>query len=91
MKYPRSIAFCLIFVSISILIPAAEKLVGEGVVFHPEKAPTPPKIDAILDDQVWQKPPIISGFFIANRPVYGEKLSQKTHRNNWIFTPIIWE
>ncbi len=78
MKYFRGIVCCLLFLSISILIPAAEKLVGEGVTLYPEKTDKPPKINAILDDNAWQKPPIISGYFISNRPVYGEKLSQKT-------------
>jgi len=59
-------------------IYAAEKLVGEGETFHPVKAETPPRIDAVLDDQVWQTPPLVSGYFIANQPEYGKQLSQKT-------------
>lgn len=78
MNYLKGTAFCLIFLSISILIPAEEKLVGEGVTFKPEKTEIPPRIDGALDDAAWQKSPLVSGHFIANRPEYGKKLSQKT-------------
>lgn len=78
MNYSKIFNFFLIIILMTALIPAEEKLVGEGVTFHPEKTETPPKIDAVLDDPVWQKGPVVSGYFIANRPEYGKKLSQKT-------------
>lgn len=67
------------FCSVGLIAASKEaNRLGAGVVLHPVKALHAPKIDANLNDDVWQGKPIVSGYFIANRPVYGEKSSQKT-------------
>ena len=78
MKTRILILLLFLFFSLSGILSAVEKRVGDGVTIHPEKVGIPPKIDAVLDDEVWKRPPTISGYFIANRPEYGKKLSQKT-------------
>ena len=45
---------------------------------RPRLAKTPPKIDGVLDDEVWQAGPMIDDFFKTYSPLYGEKLPQRT-------------
>jgi len=78
MKKYAFVPVALFICCLSFSFSADEKRVGEGVTIYPEKVTVPPKIDAVLDDEVWKKPPTVSGYFIANRPEYGKKLSQKT-------------
>lgn len=44
----------------------------------PRLAKTPPKIDGVLDDEVWQAGPMIDDFLRTYNPLYGEKLPQRT-------------
>jgi len=44
----------------------------------PVLAQTPPKIDGVLDDEVWQKGPTVDDVFMTYNPLYGEALPQKT-------------
>jgi len=53
-------------------------LVGNGEVLRPKLAATPPVIDGVLDDPAWQTGPLVTGPFIANRPVYGEAMPERT-------------
>jgi Domain of unknown function (DUF5916)/Carbohydrate family 9 binding domain-like len=66
----------------SLTLWPAEKNLGENVVLYPTLVETAPKIDAMLDEAVWQSQPNISEHFVCNHPVYGEKLPQKT--NVWL-------
>lgn len=45
---------------------------------HPYLVDTPPVIDGVLDEAVWQKEPTIDDVFITVDPAYGEILQQKT-------------
>jgi hypothetical protein len=68
----------LLILSLSLLAMAVDTRVGEGVVLRPQPTSQPPKLDGVLDDAVWQCPPLVAGPFILNNPVYGEVLPQKT-------------
>src|SRR5262245_15860883 len=46
--------------------------------FKIARAPQPPKIDGILNDDVWQQPPLRLGDWIAYNPLRGGKSDQRT-------------
>src|SRR3989449_3466889 len=50
----------------------------ERAPFGVARASAPPKIDGILDDEAWQQAPLVLGDWIANNPLYGEKLEFQT-------------
>ncbi|MCU0286549.1 MAG: carbohydrate binding family 9 domain-containing protein [Acidobacteria bacterium] len=54
------------------------KRIGADKVLNLKLIATPPKIDGILDDPVWQTGPVVNEPFVINSPVYGEILPQKT-------------
>jgi len=37
-----------------------------------------PKIDGVLDDELWKQPPLIHGEWISYNPLYGEKQALRT-------------
>jgi hypothetical protein len=61
--------------------PESPFIKGDGT--HPEstmiavRADTPPKIDGVLDDEVWQHAPITTGFTQSD-PDEGEPATEKT-------------
>jgi len=56
--------------------PSSKSNEIEKAIF-PTFASKPPKIDGVLDDEVWQNPPL-DVEFITYRPRYGETFPQKT-------------
>lgn len=79
---PR-IALCLIMLTLCMLNLPDALYAQESDRVHSEKtmiavrADTPPKIDGILDDEVWQRAPITTGF-IQKDPDEGEPATEKT-------------
>jgi len=57
---------------------AAENRVGGDSKLLPVLVAQPPRIDGVLDEPVWQSPPLVNGPFISNYPVYGNPLPLKT-------------
>ena len=43
-----------------------------------EPSGTPPKIDGVLDDEVWQQEPLILGDWVSYNPLQGEKSPFRT-------------
>lgn len=41
-------------------------------------AETAPVIDGVLDDPIWQKPPLPLGDWVTYNPLYGNKMAQRT-------------
>ena len=43
-----------------------------------ESTTTPPQIDGLLDDQVWQQQPVPTGEWSSYNPLYGDTVAQQT-------------
>jgi hypothetical protein len=43
--------------------------------FHIDRAAQPPKIDGVLDDEVWQRPPLALGEWLSYNPNRGDRMS----------------
>ncbi|MCP4220084.1 MAG: carbohydrate binding family 9 domain-containing protein [bacterium] len=78
MKVKKILFLVFLFYILAVVLPAAEKRIGEGVTLYPKLIEKPPKLDGVLDDDAWKDGPIVNGPFIINSPVYGETLKQKT-------------
>jgi hypothetical protein len=50
----------------------------ERPVFQVSRATAPPKIDGVLDDEVWQQAPLILGDWVSYNPLPGEKSPFRT-------------
>jgi len=76
----KKIIFYMLFFLILQLIAAKADSAQKQNLFDlkPYLAQTPPKIDGILDDELWQKGPMIDDVFMTYNPLYGEALPQKT-------------
>ncbi len=70
------IFFFMVLVNFSFAQNANDSLVG-GKIIDAVRVQTPPKIDGVLDDEVWKKAPIATGF-IQDSPNPGKKASQET-------------
>ncbi len=66
-----------IFTISSSTILSAKPINEEGEILYPPVAYSPPKIDGILDDEIWKNSPLEKDFITYN-PLYGEILPQKT-------------
>jgi hypothetical protein len=76
----KKIVFYVIWLLILSIVAINADSAPEQKLFElkPLLAKSVPKIDGILDDEVWQAGPMIDDVFITYNPLYGEKLSQKT-------------
>jgi hypothetical protein len=75
----RIITLVITQLIITFVILAADSAQKQNLFdLKPYLAQTPPKIDGILDDEVWQSGALIDGYFNTYNPLYGEKLSQRT-------------
>jgi len=76
----KKIIFYLLFFLILPLVAAIADSDQKQNLFDlkPHLAQTPPKIDGVLDDEVWQKGPMVDDVFMTYNPLYGETLPQKT-------------
>lgn len=84
MRLTKSLALFIIistfFFQGSSLIKASDIPTGEvRKMLYPGFTQTPPRIDGVLDDPVWQTPPIVTEPFILNEPIYGDPIPQKTY------------
>ena len=67
-----------------VLVPALFLIAavsGEGAErarLEISRAPKPPVIDGVLDDEAWQSPPLALSDWITYNPLNGEKLPQRT-------------
>jgi len=67
-----------------VLVPALFLIAavsGEGAErarLELSRAPKPPVIDGVLDDEAWQSPPLALSDWITYNPLNGEKLPQRT-------------
>jgi len=78
---PFPICICSLFVMLALSLspaPAAGQNYAEP--FEPYRTDTPPVIDGILDDEVWQRAPSETGFQTYN-PDYGQDMA---------FDTIVW-
>src|SRR5712691_9653660 len=60
------------------LISAVSGEPAERARIELSRAPKPPVIDGVLDDEAWQNPPLALGDWITYNPLNGEKLAQRT-------------
>ncbi|PYQ22469.1 MAG: hypothetical protein DMF79_05895, partial [Acidobacteria bacterium] len=60
------------------LISAASAEPAERARLELSRAPRPPVIDGVLDDEAWQSPPLALSDWITYNPLNGEKLPQRT-------------
>jgi hypothetical protein len=75
----KIIFYILFFLILSLAAAKADSAEQENPSeLRPVHAHTPPKIDGILDDEVWQSGALIDGYFNTYNPLYGEKLPQRT-------------
>ena len=70
------IKLLIFMVSVPTII-SAKPINEEGEILHPPVASSPPEIDGILNDEIWENPPLEKDFITYN-PLYVEILSQKT-------------
>ena len=68
----------MIFVGFPIIAFARELPKQNIKTLRPYKAMLEPKIDAVLDEDVWKMNPILEDIFISFYPHFGEELPQKT-------------
>src|SRR3954468_1868358 len=66
----RALAVAALVWSIAAGVQAQER-----ADFRILRAATPPKIDGVLDDEVWQQPPLPLGEWISYNPLRGETMS----------------
>jgi len=60
------------------LISAVPGAGAERARIEISRAPKPPVIDGVLDDEPWHNPPLTLGDWITSNPLNGEKLAQRT-------------
>ena len=72
MKYIITLATLLI------VIPLPLRSQTPRPDYHASRAEHPPKIDGILDDEVWDDDPLSTGDWISYNPLYGTTVPQKT-------------
>ena len=81
MKAKTTLTAAAIGLSISLIVirfPLSGKTpLNDPGILNPPFATSSPKIDGILDDEIWQNPPLRENFITYN-PAYGEVLQQKT-------------
>jgi len=84
MKWLIHLALCPMILALGVLSPSGILCAEEAERLHPEKTmtavrvnPLPPKIDGVLDDEVWQYAPIATGF-TQKQPNEGEPATEKT-------------
>jgi len=68
--------FFICFVNFSYAQDSSNAIVGERII-DAIRVQTPPNIDGVLDDEIWKKAPIATGF-TQNNPNPGKPASQKT-------------
>jgi len=71
-----SIVSILLFCSLPFLCQEQKKPTIKDL--HPYEVTTPPVIDGVLDEAVWQNEPTVDDVLISIDPAYGEILPQKT-------------
>ena len=69
----RSIAAFAIILSLGLNIQAQDRPSFEVV-----RTDVAPKIDGVLDDELWKQPPLILGDWISYNPLYGERQAHRT-------------
>jgi hypothetical protein len=75
----KIIFYVFLFLILSLTAAKADSAKKQNLFdLKPVLAKTPPKIDGVLDDEVWQSGQIIDDVFITYNPLYGETLPQKT-------------
>jgi hypothetical protein len=68
----------IVFVILSLLLPLC-RVCGQGrPEFQISRAAEPPKIDGVLNDEVWKQEPLSLGDWIAYNPLRGGKMEQRT-------------
>ena len=67
----------IIFVISMPTIISAKQIKKEYEIFYPTTVTSPPKIDGVLNDGVWENPPLEKDFITYN-PLYGEVFPEKT-------------
>ena len=68
----------IILILAVILCLSARLDAQERRVFQVSRASVPPKIDGVLDDEVWQQEPLILGDWVSYNPLQGEKSPFRT-------------
>lgn len=66
-----------IFFTIIISIYTITLSIAQVKTLHAFKTAKPPKIDGLVNDEVWKQAPVATGF-IVNQPQFGNTASQKT-------------
>lgn len=69
--------FILYYLGLSLILAGTGPVLETPRVLHPPRLQVKPKIDGILDEAIWQTPPLKKDF-ISYNPLYGEKLSYET-------------
>src|SRR5215471_8797856 len=57
------------------LLAAARASAQDRPEFHIERAAQPPKLDGVLDDEVWQQQPLDLGEWLSYNPNRGDRIS----------------
>lgn len=74
----RKNALLTLFLLLAGLAGHAAGRTGENVVLRPDRTDRAPVIDGVLDDAAWKSGPIVQDPFIANSPVYGKPIAERT-------------
>ena len=59
-------------------LPPSEQPAAVRPDLRPGRAVQPPKIDGVLDDEVWQEAPLETGQWLSYNPLHGDPIRQQT-------------